>query len=79
MTGDGGADLFRDERARTNERAQLLVGMDVDAATALTAEWGYQFRITREDQESFILTMDLSSRRINVEVEQGLVVTAAAF
>lgn len=79
MTGDGGSDLFRDEQARTNERAQQLVGMDLDAATALTAEWGYQFRVTREDQESFILTMDLSSRRINVEVEHGLIVTTAAF
>jgi len=79
VTGDGGADSFRVEQARTNERAQQLVGMAVDAATSLTAEWGCRVRITREDQESFILTMDLSSRRINVEVEHGLIVTAAAF
>ncbi len=64
--------------ARTNARSRELLGLTVDKATQLATGWGYQVRIVREDGDWFVLTMDLQSRRINLEIENGLVVQAGA-
>jgi hypothetical protein len=69
---------FEDELARTNARSQELLGLSTEEATRRATEWGYQVRITREDGTSFILTMDLSARRINLAIEHGLVTQAGA-
>jgi hypothetical protein len=69
---------FEDELARTNARSQELLGLNTEDATRRATDWGYQVRITREDDTSFILTMDLSARRINLAIEHGLVTQAGA-
>jgi len=71
-------ELFEEELARTTARSQELLGLSTEAATRIATDWGYQVRIAREDDAWFILTTDLSPRRINLVVEHGLVTEAGA-
>jgi len=69
---------FEEQMARTNARSRELLGLTADKATELATGWGYQVRIVRQDGDWFVLTMDLQSRRINLEIENGLLVQAGA-
>lgn len=54
------------------------VGLDKDEAISLAESQGRPWRITREDDEMFPVTMDYQPDRINFEIDDGSV-TAATF
>jgi hypothetical protein len=51
-----------------------VVGMEVDAAESTLTELGYQMRIVRLDGEDLAVTMDYREDRVNVAVEDDVVV-----
>lgn len=52
---------------------ELLIGLTIDDAFDLCKKNGFRFRITREDSNYFIVTMDFCNDRVNVEVDGGMV------
>jgi hypothetical protein len=53
-----------------------IVGKTLDQAKALCESAGMRLRITREDGEAKIVTMDYRTDRVNVHLENGKVVKA---
>jgi hypothetical protein len=51
-----------------------VVGMEVSAAESALAELGYEMRIVRLDGDDLAVTMDYREDRVNVEVEDDVVV-----
>ncbi len=52
-----------------------LVGMTIPAARELLDEQGLRLRVSKLDGESQIVTCDLRSDRINVEVESNEIIS----
>jgi len=57
----------------TQERAELLLGFSEADAQRCADELGWAFRVGRRDGESFALTMDYSTQRVTVEVDDDIV------
>lgn len=55
------------------------IGLSVEEAEKLAEANGYSTRIVREDGESFIVHMDLRTRRLNFQVEKGVVVSCEIY
>jgi hypothetical protein len=53
--------------------ARALVGLDVAAANSLASRHGCMMRVVGGDGAPDVITMDLISDRINVDVHEGLV------
>jgi len=53
-----------------------LAGLTVEQARRQAEAQGYTFRIILQDGKSFVVTADLRSDRVNVEVAAGKVVRA---
>ena len=53
-----------------------LIGLTTDDAILLIKDNNFTSRIVYEDGEHFILTMDLCFDRVNLEIEEGIVVSA---
>lgn len=51
-------------------------GKTIDEATEYAEAGGYTVRITEEDGQSKMLTMDVKQNRINFRVKQGYVIEA---
>jgi hypothetical protein len=58
-------------------RAEQLLGLPLEAAIAAAIGDGYVVRLVKQDGREFVLTMDFATRRINLEVEGGIVVAAS--
>lgn len=56
------------------DECDVIVGMTKEAALAFLATKSFKSRITREDDESFFVTMDFNPDRINLEIEANKVV-----
>jgi|GraSoiStandDraft_5_1057265.scaffolds.fasta_scaffold516658_1 hypothetical protein len=54
-----------------------LVGMMEDEATVQAMNEGYTVRVTRRDGNSFPVTRDYRTDRVNFDVEQNVVVAAS--
>lgn len=64
-----------EQRESTAAQGHAIEGLTLSEARASATSSGYVVRLVREDATEFALTMDLNSRRINVAVERGRVVT----
>jgi hypothetical protein len=53
--------------------ANQLVGLSEDEATKVATEKGWAVRTVARDGESFPITMDYRTDRVNLTVEAGLV------
>ena len=53
-----------------------IVGKTIEDAKELAGFNGFAIRTVREDGEQFIVTMDHRMDRINIDVENGIVVAA---
>jgi len=51
-------------------------GKTIDEATQYAKDGGYTVRITEEDGQSKMLTMDVNQNRINFRVKNGYVIDA---
>lgn len=56
--------------------ADAYVGLTKKAATAQADAAGTTWRITREDDESFPVTLDFNPERLNFEIDDGKVTQA---
>jgi hypothetical protein len=56
-----------------------LVGVAEDEAAKVAEGYGWTFRVIERDGESLPVTMDFSPARVNVTVEDGVVVTVQSF
>ena len=52
-----------------------LIGLSESDARALAAQDDYSLRVLAADGELFMGTMDINPRRINVALEEGVVVS----
>jgi hypothetical protein len=57
----------------TQDFAATLIGMNVVEAEALAKSKGFISRITERDGESFIVTMDYRTNRVNLIVENDII------
>lgn len=53
-----------------------LIGLKTEDAIRLLKLFSFKSRIVYEDGEHFIITMDLRFDRVNLEIEEGFVVSA---
>ena len=58
---------------RTRNFADTLIGMNIDEVETLAASKGFITRIVERDGESFIVTMDYRTNRVNLTVEKDIV------
>ncbi len=58
---------------RTRTFADTLIGMNIDEVETLAASKGFITRIVERDGESFIVTMDYRTNRVNLTVEKDIV------
>lgn len=79
MTPALSALVDRLKEARTEAFCHKLIGLNLDEAKRQIADAGYTHRLVRVDDVSFELTDDLRRNRINLTVEKGKVVGAAAY
>lgn len=69
--GSGGTDV--PARAIRDEDAQALVGLREDEATKVATGYGWTVRVAERDGESFMLTTDYRTDRVNLTVKDGVV------
>lgn len=55
---------------------ELIIGKNKLDAKKLAEENGFEFRVTMEDDVSYMITMDFRFKRINVHIENQIVVDA---
>ena len=60
-------------RNGSNELLESLIGLTKEEGTKLCLENDYEFRITREDSNNYVITMDLHFDRINLELDKGII------
>ena len=78
-TPEPGADLDRSPQEPSEAAAEELVGLPEDVATEIAVDRGWTpVRVTSRDGESFPITADFVSNRLNIDVEDA-VVTSASF
>jgi hypothetical protein len=58
---------------KPNKELEKLIGMNLDEARKFCTDSGYTSRVTREDDENFMVTMDLRADRVNLEFDNGVV------
>lgn len=58
---------------RTRAFADTLIGMNIDEAEMLAASKGFITRIVERDGESFIVTMDYRTNRVNLTVKNDII------
>ena len=63
---------------RTERFAESLIGLDEQDAVAASAAQGFAVRIARRDGESFVLRADLQFSRVNLDIENGIVIEVLA-
>jgi len=56
------------------EQERSIIGMTVKDAAAFLHQHGTSLRVTKEDGESLVVTMDLIVNRLNVESREGKIV-----
>jgi hypothetical protein len=56
------------------EQERSIIGMTVNDATVFLKRHGSSLRVTKEDGESLVVTMDLIVNRLNVESREGKIV-----
>lgn len=52
---------------------ESLIGMEKEEGLKLCLDNKYQFRITREDSNNYVVIMDLRFDRINLEIDKGII------
>jgi hypothetical protein len=57
----------------TQQQADLFLGWSESDTQYCAGQLGWAFRVGRRDDESFALTMDYSTQRVTVEVDDGIV------
>lgn len=57
----------------TKEFVESLIGKTMQEARALCVESNKSFRILREDETRYIVTMDFVFDRVNVDIDNGIV------
>ena len=55
------------------EFLESLIGKSIDEARSICIDSNISFRVVREDETNYIVTMDLRSDRINVEIDNGII------
>jgi len=55
------------------EILETLLQKTKEEARKICKDNGYESRITREDKNYYIITHDLHSNRVNIELDNGLV------
>jgi len=71
--------MTHDQRLEATATAgEHLVGLALAEAVARATSKGYVVRLAKEDGSEFVLTADHNSRRLNLEVDNGRVVSASA-
>ena len=74
---DGGKVSSGSKQSTTSDTsAQSYVGLTKKEAIAKAEAAGTPWRITREDKETFMVTLDLNPARINFEIDNGKVTKA---
>lgn len=71
-----GLEWLRAAQERKRAVAVQLVGLDLDAANELAARSDCQLRVVVRDGNGLVVTADLVTNRIDVEVEGDIVVRA---
>ena len=66
-----------DATARTQERADMLIGFTESDAESCATSLGWAFRVGERDGEGFALTADYSQQRVTVSVTNDLVTAVA--
>lgn len=56
------------------EFLDTLIGKSIEEARAICVDANRSFRVVREDETNFIVTMDFRLDRINVEVDNGIII-----
>lgn len=56
------------------EKFQHIIGKPLPQAMAEVMLMGFDLRVIRQDGESFITTAEYNGKRVDVEVEKGIVV-----
>ena len=51
-----------------------LKGFELKQAEELVSQFGWKIRTIREDGIAYVMTADFVNRRINVEVEKGIII-----
>ena len=69
-TGETGSD------GPTDTQSESFVGLTAPEATALAEDEGRPWRISRQDDEAFVLTDDLVPGRVTFEIDDGTVTSA---
>lgn len=60
-------------RNGSNELLESLIGLTKEEGTKLCLDNDYKVRITREDSNNYVITMDLRFDRINLELDNGII------
>ena len=60
-------------RNGSNELLESLMGLTKEEGTKLCLGNDYKVRITREDSNNYVITMDLRFDRINLELDNGII------
>lgn len=60
-------------RNGSNELLESLIGLTKEEGTKVCLDNDYKVRITREDSNNYVTTMDLRFDRINLELDKGII------
>ena len=60
-------------RNGSNELLESLIGLTKEEGTKVCLDNDYKVRITREDSNNYVITMDLRFDRINLELDKGII------
>ena len=60
-------------RNGSNELLESLIGLTKEEGTKVCLDNDYKVRITREDSNNSVITMDLRFDRINFELDNGII------
>ena len=74
--GRAGSSQGSGKAGKAETGASAYVGLTKQAATAKADAAGTTWRITREDDESFPVTLDYNPERLNFEIDDGKVTQA---
>ena len=55
------------------------IGLTPEKATELAEKENLRWRVTKENDERFLLTQDIASNRVNFEVEDNIVTKAEIY
>jgi hypothetical protein len=60
-------------RNGSNELLESLIGLTKEEGSKVCLENDYKVRVTREDSNNSVITMDLRFDRINLELDKGII------